>query len=198
MNSTSLILGIGNPGEEYEHTKHNIGYRVIKYLQKSGQFSGFEEDKKINALLSSDKRKKAFLILPLTFVNQSGQALKNTINYYKIKLVARKSGEIKFLPVFVIHDDIDLPVGKIKISVGRNSAGHKGVESIIKALKTKDFVRFRIGIQPPKGKRKKAEEIVLKKFSADEEKIISKVIKKTAQAVLAAVDESLEKSRNLV
>lgn len=198
MNSTIIILGIGNPGEEYEHTKHNVGYRTVKYLQKSGQFPEFELDKKANAMISSDKKRKAFLILPLTFVNKSGQALKNAVNYYKIKLPARKSGDRKFLPVFLVHDDIDLPIGKVKISVGKSSAGHKGVESVIRALKTKDFVRFRIGIQPLKGKRKKAEEIVLKKFSAEEEKIVAKVIKKTAQAVLEAANGDLDKAYNII
>lgn len=192
----NIIIGLGNPGEEYEYTKHNVGFRVVKYIQKTNKLPEFENDKKTNAILSIDKKKKVILALPSTFVNKSGEAVRNIIKYYKIKLPKNKFGQKKSLPVFLIHDDNDIPVGKVKISIGKSSAGHKGVESVIKALKTKDFIRFRIGIQPLKGKHKKAEQIVLKKFSVDEEKTIKKAIKKTAEAITEVMKGNIEKAYN--
>lgn len=170
-----LIFGLGNPGQKFEKTRHNIGSRVINNLQ-------------------SLNLENVVLAKPTTYMNESGKAVKKLISNYQLPISN----------LFVIHDDIDLPLGKIKISKGRGAGGHKGVESIIRELKTKNFVRFRIGIcpktdKPPTknmvgGKPKNIEKFVLQKFNIEEEKIVKKIIKKTAKAIEFSLRESLEKA----
>jgi len=117
-------------------------------------------------------------------MNNSGKAVKSLIRNWKL--------EIRNL--VVVHDDLDLPVGKIKISIGHGSAGHKGVESIITELGTKNFIRFRIGICPKAGKPKNPEGFVLQEFTKDEEKIVQEVIKKTCETIEYFLELGLEKS----
>ncbi|MBA7596485.1 Peptidyl-tRNA hydrolase [subsurface metagenome] len=149
-----IIVGLGNPGKKYEKTRHNIGFRIIDELAK--------------------KKTRNFIIAkPQGFMNNSGKAVKGLVNFYKIKLE----------DLWIIHDDIDLPIDKIRIAKGRGSAGHKGVESIIKELKTKDFNRLRIGIQPKTGKPKAVDKFVLQNFTKEEEKIIKGVVEETIQAI---------------
>lgn len=193
-----IIIGLGNPGQEYELTRHNIGYRIVKYFQKNEKFQSFEARKRALVSVKKYKKDKVILVLPLTFVNKSGEAAKEITKEFKVNKKVKGVNSQSFLPVILIHDDSDLPVGKVKISVGKSSGGHKGVESVIKALKTKDFIRFRIGIQPLKGKHKKAEEIVLKKLSPDEEKIIAKIIKKTSEAVSATITQGITKAYDVL
>lgn len=144
-----LIVGLGNPGKKYERTRHNIGSRVIGELK----------------LLDL---KNVVLIKPATFMNESGAAVKKLIKNHKLKIE----------DLTVIHDDIDLPAGQFKISRNRGSAGHKGVQSIIKELGTKNFERVRIGICPLLGKPEAVEKFVLQNFTKSEEKILKDVIEK--------------------
>ena len=179
-----LIVGLGNPGEKYKKTRHNIGFRVVDQLRKDLNLVDFVFDKKSNSFLS--KNNGILIAKPNTYMNSSGSAIRSLIQYYKIK----KGSQI------IIHDDIDLPLGKIRISKNQGSAGHKGVESIIKELKTKGFARIRIGAQPKTGKPKKVEEFVLKKFNKEEEKIIGGVVEKAAVAAEMILKEGLEKTMN--
>lgn len=184
----TLIAGLGNPGRKFQKTRHNFGFRVIEeFYEKNRErfnFSNFQ--KKCLALVSEGKfnNKKIILAKPQTFINLSGKSVKLLTKNYKL--------EAKNL--FLIHDDIDLPLGKIKISIGQGSAGHKGVESIIRELGTKSFVRFRIGTCPKTGKPKNLEKFVLEKFNKEEEKIVKEVIKKTAEAIEFSLKEGLEKA----
>lgn len=162
-----LVVGLGNPGKKYEKTRHNVGTRTIDELEV------------LNL-------KNVILVKPKTFMNESGKAVKPLIEKYKIKPE----------DLIVIHDDIDLPLEKIRIVKNRGSAGHKGVESIIKELKTENFIRFRIGIQPRSGKPKNPENFVLQKFNKEEKKIVEEVIKKTAEAIELFLKEGLEKTMN--
>lgn len=149
-----LIIGLGNPGKKYKYTRHNVGFQVIDKLAKI-------------------KRKGWILAKPQTFMNQSGKAVKALIKFNKTKPEN----------LWIIHDDIDLPLGKIRISKGRGSAGHKGVQSIINELGTKDFWRLRIGVSPKSGKPQNVEKFVLQNFTKSEEKIIKEVIKETIQEI---------------
>lgn len=160
-----LIVGLGNPGKKYEKTWHNIGFRAIDEF-------GFLESKKIT------------LLKPQTFMNNSGKAVKKKIRNLKLKIK----------DLIVIHDDLDLPLGKIRIVKNRGPAGHKGVESIIEELGTKNFIRFRIGIQPKTEKPRNPEKFVLQKFNKAEEEIIKETIKKTIAAVEMVLEEGLEKT----
>lgn len=181
-----LIVGLGNPGRKYQETRHNIGFQVVDEFLKENNFPRFKFAKKFNAEISEGifNNKKILLAKPQTFMNLSGQAVKTLISFYKITR-----------PVLVaVHDDMDIPFGKIRISKGRGAAGHKGVESIIKAINSKNFIRFRIGIQPKTGKPKNPEKFVLQKFNKGEEKIVKEVIKKTTEAIEMALKDGLEKA----
>ena len=183
-NNMIVIMGLGNPGEKYKDTRHNIGFRIIDKFREINSFPEFKLSKKFNSLVSEGfvDSKKVILAKPQTFMNKSGKAVKALISFYKIKVL------------FVAHDDIDLPLGKIKIVKSRGAAGHKGIESIIREVGTKDFIRFRIGIQPTKAKPKNIEKFVLQKFKKEEEKIIKKVIKETTEAIELTLKEGIEKA----
>lgn len=170
-----LIVGLGNPGIKYKKTRHNIGFRVLDEFQNENNFSNFEFSKKFNSLISDGivKKKTILLAKPETFMNNSGISVKKLINFYKI----RSSN------VIVVHDDIDLVFGTIKISEKRGSAGHKGVESIIKELGTKDFTRLRIGIKDKKLKNKNTEKYVLERFTEQEEQDLKKIIKQSLESL---------------
>jgi len=189
-----LIIGLGNPGEKYIKTRHNIGFRVADELTKELGSENWQLKSKLKALISESifNNEKILLAKPQTFMNLSGQAVKALSTYYKINPQN----------IWIIHDDIDLPLGTFKISQNITSAGHKGVQSIIDSLGTKDFVRFRIGIRPDNSKQvavsKKidTERFVLEKFSKDEERIIKQIIKKTTDALLVALEDGVEKTMN--
>ena len=170
-----ILVGLGNPGKKYLNTRHNIGFEVIDQIAKENKFPEFKLTKKFNALISENiiNGKKIILAKPQTFMNNSGISIK--------KLIRNLKFEIQNLTV--IHDDIDLPLGKIRVSKNRGSAGHKGVESIIKELGTKDFARIRIGIQSqPKwnhGPVRSTEEFVLQKFKKEEKELIKSAIQQS-------------------
>lgn len=184
-----LIIGLGNPGEKYKNTLHNVGFRAVEEFQKKLGFPDFRFDKKFNAETSEGlyNEEKFILAKPQTFMNKSGQAVKALTKRYPLNADNLIS----------IHDDIDLPLGKIKISKGSGAGGHKGVDSIIKSLGTKDFVRLRIGILPELGKPKNVETFVLKNFTKDEEKTIKEVLKKSSEAIEALLREGIEKTMSL-
>jgi len=184
-----LIVGLGNPGKKYEKTRHNLGFTIVESLKlKVESFSDWKYEKKFLTEISQGKisSQRVILTKPQTFMNNSGKSVKKLIKNYKLK--------IKNL--IVIHDDIDLPLDKIRISKGRGAAGHKGVESIIKEIGTKNFVRFRIGIKPQRteNKEQKTEKFVLEKFNKEGEKTVKEVIKKTAKAIEFALKEGVEKT----
>lgn len=181
-----LIVGLGNPGKEYQETRHSIGFKIVDYLAKKHN-GDFDFDKKVDSEVVQIKidNEKVLLAKPQMFVNNSGKAVKKLVKNYKLKASN----------LILIHDDIDIPFGKVKVSFGRSSAGHKGVESIIKALKTDKFYRVRIGtsssqivkIKKMKDKRRKLSEIgrfVLGSFSGSEKKLISKIIKEAEAKIL--------------
>ncbi|MBZ9578443.1 aminoacyl-tRNA hydrolase [Patescibacteria group bacterium] len=185
-----LIIGLGNPGEEFKKTRHNLGFRVVNQFVKEKKFLKFKFSKKFNSLISEgflDKKKTA-LAKPQTFMNESGKAVKKLFTVYCSLLT----------DLWVIHDDVDLLLGKIKIVKNRGAAGHKGVKSIINELGTKNFVRFRVGIKPQRteNRKQKTEKFVLQKFTKEEEKIIKKVIKKGCLAIKIAITEGIEKAMN--
>lgn len=144
-----IIIGLGNPGKKYESTRHNVGYMIIDQLKKK---------KLDNFILEKTD----------AFMNLSGPAVKKLTKRYSLN-----ANEL-----IVIHDDIDIPIGEFKIQKGRGAAGHKGVQSIISELKTKDFWRLRIGICPQKGKPENVEKFVLQNFTKEEKEIIKEIIEK--------------------
>lgn len=186
LKSTFLIVGLGNPGDEYKNTRHNIGREIVKLFRKHQQLPDFRFEKKWNAEISESKIGKCKVIaaLPDTFMNKSGAAVAPIARFFKIKPDR----------IVLIHDDADIAFGLGKLSFDKHSAGHKGVESVIRALKTTAFWRLRIGIA---GKRDvPAEKLVLKKFTPDEQKIVKKIIKHTIDALEKTITEGPEKAMN--
>jgi len=183
-----LIVGLGNPGQKFQKTRHNVGFRVLDLFQKENNFPDFSLSKKFNSLISKEvlEQKKIILAKPQTFMNDSGKAVKRLISNIQYPVSN----------LWVVHDDIDLSLGEIKIVKNRGSAGHKGVQSIINEIGTKNFVRFRIGIanQRTENKEQKTEEFVLKNFTKEEEKIVNEIIKKTAEAIKLAIIESTDRA----
>ena len=179
-----VILGLGNPEKEYENTRHNAGRMAVEYFARKNDMPEFKLDKKSNSLIS--KSGKVLVALPETFMNKSGIAAAKLFK-------PRKENK----DLIIIHDDLDLPLGKIKISYGKNSGGHKGVESIMRALKTKNFVRIRIGVISGKRKPTDVLKFIIGKFKPAEEKEFKKVLKKTTEALEIIINESLDKAMSI-
>jgi len=180
-----LIVGLGNPGKEYEKTRHNIGFQAIEKIAEVFDFPSFSSKAIFNAETSKGMYKKQNIVLarPKTFMNLSGKAIKLLVKSLKPE------------KLIVIHDDIDIPFGKIRIADNRGPASHKGVESIISELKTKNFSRVRIGIKP-KIRIKALDKFVLQKFNKEEEKIIKEIVGETAKAIKTISEEGLQKAMN--
>ena len=186
-----IIAGLGNPGEEYDNTRHNIGREVVALLSskklKDFEVGEWKTDKKIKADVANFEygKQKGKLVLPNTFMNLSGKAIGPLITSVK-----------KAESLVVIHDDLDLPLGRFKIGFDRGSGGHKGVESIIKIIKTRAFVRVRVGISTstPSGKIKKpqgeqaVQDFVLGHWKPKEEEILKKVKKDMADSLLVLLE----------
>jgi len=195
-----VIVGLGNPIPKYSGTRHNIGQAVLSYFQKTKNFPDFKFKKKIESLISEGKidEEKIILVLPQTFMNESGRAIKKIIENWKLEI-----GNL-----IVIYDDIDLPLGKIRIRQDGSSGGHKGVQSIIDYLKTDNFTRIKIGIEPflekirmgafglpkPEGRRRaiRVQKFVLEKFEKDEKEIVEKIIKKTCEIIEGSLKEKIK------
>lgn len=187
-----LIIGLGNHGKKYEFTRHNLGFLVLDRFSKKNHFE-FKSSKKLKSKIakSSFGRKRIILAKPQTFMNNSGKAVKLLIKSYNL---GPKN-------LIIVHDDLDLPLGKIKIVKNRGAAGHKGVQSIINEIKTKNFIRFRIGIAPKYKITKQwnngaMEKFVLKKFTKTEKEIIKKAVKKCVKALETALKQGLDKAMN--
>lgn len=190
-----IIVGLGNPGDEYENTRHNAGRMVLERMHATHDFSEWKTEKKppFQSSVGTLGGKKATLVIPDTFMNKSGSAVGRFVKSKK---------DIGSL--ILIHDELDMPLGKFKISHGKSSGGHNGVESVIRALKTKDFVRVRVGVSPQtaKGAAKKptGEEKVLKfllgRFSPDNLTEYKKVMKKVIEAVETIVVEGHQVAMN--
>ncbi|MBI2055580.1 MAG: aminoacyl-tRNA hydrolase [Candidatus Sungbacteria bacterium] len=173
MKSMYIFAGLGNPGEEYKGTRHNIGREILAAAAKKLGLADFKFMSKLQALAAEGKiaKEKAVFLLPETFMNKSGSALAPALKLYKIK---PKN-------LVVVHDDADMVLGRTKLSFGRNSGGHKGVESVMRALKTKEFWRMRIGIQ--KKKRIPGEDLVLQKFRAGDRVAVKKISAESLRAI---------------
>ncbi|MES2135000.1 MAG: aminoacyl-tRNA hydrolase [Patescibacteria group bacterium] len=190
-----IIVGLGNPGEKYENTRHNIGRTTLDWFRKKYDFSDWEFNKKINAHTAEGKvgKVKALLIIPDTFMNNSGKSVAG--------LVKSKKAASELL---VVYDDLDIPFGSLKISYGRSSGGHNGLESIIRAVKTKDFPRIRMGVSPstPSGKlrkpagEKKVLDFLLGEFSKKEREVMSKFLKQAGEAIEVAIAEGYQMAMN--
>ncbi|TAJ12899.1 aminoacyl-tRNA hydrolase [Patescibacteria group bacterium] len=190
-----IVVGLGNPGAEYERTRHNMGRISLDWFRKKYGFSEWEFQKKLNAHTAEGKigKVKALLVIPDTFMNKSGKAIESLV---KSKKAAKET--------LVVYDDLDIPFGSMKFSFGRSSGGHNGVESIIRSLKTKDFPRLRVGVSPstPSGKlkkpvgEKKVLDYLLGNFSKKDEEDMNKTLKKVGEAIEVSIGEGYQIAMN--
>jgi PTH1 family peptidyl-tRNA hydrolase len=168
-----LIVGLGNPGKQYEFTRHNFGFQVLDLLAGNAHW----ENKYQSQFLKLDD---LILAKPQTFMNKSGIAVKEILKFYpEAQLV-------------VIHDELDFPLGTIKIMKNISSAGHNGVGSIIDELGTKDFIRIRLGIDSESRGMIPSDEFVLKNFAEGEKDLVKEVLEKAKDAVDVIQREGLE------
>lgn len=183
-----IIAGLGNPGGEYENTRHNVGRMFVEYLRKKEDFPEWREDKKLKAATSEGKigKGKVLLVKLNNFMNNSGKSL-------ALLVKNKKTTE----QLVVVYDDLDLPLGSLKVSFNRGSGGHRGLDSAIKALKTREFTRIRIGTSSatPSGKAKKpigekaVISFILGKFKPKEMETLKKSFKKALEALGIMVSE---------
>ena len=175
-----LLVGLGNPGSTYTNTRHNIGFKIIDAI--NAHFKLSKQKPKFKGLLTTGNidEKKIYAIKPLTFMNNSGTAIKELIDYFKIDAK----------DVIVFHDDMDIDFGKIKAKFGGSSAGHNGIESIDKFI-GKDYSRVRIGIGKPKDSMEVAD-YVLQNFNDDETIDIDKITENITESISILVDKKLD------
>lgn len=172
-----IIVGLGNPEKQYQTTRHNAGFIAVDALAKQLGLT-WQNNKKFSAEIA--KNNEVILIKPLTYMNNSGQAVQAVLSFYK--LLPKKfglftnKGSVLSSILTVIHDDLDIDFGKYKISVNSRSAGHRGVESTINHLKTKNFTRIRIGIKNSILPKIPLEKFVLQNFSQEELISLNKLI----------------------
>lgn len=192
-----VLVGLGNPGAEYEHTRHNTGAMVLEVFRKAEELPEWIFDEKLNALVSRGSisslkvkgQKSIVLLKPQTFMNKSGLS------------VAKLARNKKFAEqLVIIHDDLDIPFGSYKISFNKSSGGHKGVESIIRAVKTKAFTRVRVGIASSASAIKKSqddktvEKQILSRFTDDQLATLKKLAKQISEGLVVLITESREKA----
>lgn len=173
-----MIVGLGNPGQKYDHTKHNVGFDTVDQLAASlnlkiakNEFSALTATTKVNG-------EKILLVKPLTYMNDSGRAVGDLMRYYQ------------FSPdeIAVIQDDLDMPVGKLRLRTHGASGGHNGIKSIIKATGSQDFNRVKIGIQHPD--RAKVVDWVLTPFSKDDQPTVRLAMDHAVEALTLWINEA--------
>ena len=176
LNKTVLLVGLGNPGKEYELTRHNAGWLCIDdFVQKTDEMDDWMTKKDFKCLFSSGQvgESRVIAIKPATFMNLSGEAVQAVAHFYKINPEQ----------TVVIHDELDIDFGQIRLRVGGSSAGHNGVKSVTSAI-GEGYGRVRIGVGPKKPASIKSEDFVLQKFSAEEQAQLPN-LKKEVNAILS-------------
>jgi PTH1 family peptidyl-tRNA hydrolase len=185
MTETYLIIGLGNPGREYRETRHNVGFMLLDHLtlKLSTRFTRMQS----KALVASSiyKERKVVLAKPQTFMNLSGQSVQGLLHFYKLPLEN----------LLIAHDDLDLPIGTIRIRPDGRSAGQRGMTSTIEKLGTDEFPRLRLGIGRPPGQME-APDYVLQNFPENDLTIISETLDRAVEAVLLWVTDGLEAAMN--
>lgn len=189
------IVGLGNPEKKYDGTRHNVGFEMVEHISSEADFGSWSEDKYAQAKTASGSLNNVLvqLFLPTTYMNKSGITAKY--------IVERLGGTPD--QIIVVYDDVDLPVGELKVSTSRGAGGHNGVKSIIDTI-GKDFIRVRVGVASKniltgKAKRPPASNMsrhVLGKFSFFEKGTVNEMKDKTLKAVQSIISDGVEKAMN--
>jgi len=185
MTDTYLIIGLGNPGREYKDTRHNIGFMLIDNIAVRLNARGMKLQSKAIVISALHEERKIVLAKPQTYMNLSGQSVQGLLHFYKIP----------FENLLVAHDDLDLPLGTIRIRPSGGPGGQRGMASTIEKLGTKDFPRLRLGIGRPPG-RMEAKDYVLQNFSKDDFALLPDVLNRASEAALTFVTNGLNAAMN--
>lgn len=186
LNTPRLIVGLGNPGETYRDTRHNIGFMVLDEIARR-LGAAFREEKRWTGLVA--KFSGGHLLKPLTFMNDSGRSAQAVGHFYKTAPAQ----------TLVVYDDVDLSLGRLRFRTSGSAAGHNGIRSLISSFGTQDFPRLKVGIAPADG-RPAGERMVghvLGSFRAEEQPALQNVIQRAADAVLATLERGLDAAMNV-
>ncbi|MBI4180735.1 MAG: aminoacyl-tRNA hydrolase [Chloroflexi bacterium] len=181
-----LIVGLGNPGSGYANNRHNVGFICLNHFARA---HGIRFDRRLGKArvgTSEVDGKQVVLARPQTYMNQSGQAVSQLVKKFSIGLD----------DLLVIHDDLDLPLGKIRLRQDGSAAGHKGVESIIAELGSRDFFRLRVGIGRPSSDTEDIIAYVLSDFTSEERHTLTQTIPSVSEAILCLLTKGLEATMN--
>lgn len=180
-----VIIGLGNPGTRYENTRHNVGFDTIDRLSKKNNIAVTKVKHKAVIGDGTIEGHRVLLVKPQTFMNLSGESVREIIEWYKISVKN----------IIIVYDDIDLPVGKLRIRPNGSSGTHNGMRSVIYQIQSDDFPRIRIGVdKPPQGWN--LADFVLSKFSSEERKIVEDAIENAAGAVEAILKSGVDNAMN--
>ena len=179
-----MIVGLGNPDKIYENTRHNVGYMIVDEFSKRYNINNFKV--KYNGLYTKIYRNGEYYIIlkPLSYMNLSGTVVSKFANFYKIKSQ----------DILIIHDDLDLPLGRIRIKSKGSSGGHNGIKNIIECLNTEDFARFKIGIS--KNSNIDTKDYVLGKFNKEELEKIKKIFDFSSNVIEDFLDNDIERVKS--
>ena len=184
-----VIVGLGNPGREYEHTRHNVGWWLLDHLHRRWQFDGWKKDGDALTCTGLVGTKKVKLVKPQTYMNLSGDSVQPAAAFLKVAPAN----------VVVVHDELDLPWKDVRLKVGGGHAGHNGLRSIIQRLGTPEFTRVRVGIgRPPPGFKGDVADFVLQDFDAMERAELPDVVDRAAAAVEKVVASGIAAAMNAV
>ena len=185
-----LIAGLGNPGTEYAANRHNIGFMCLSYIAKANRIVFDKKQGKARIGLGRIAGEDVILARPQTYMNLSGQAVRPLMQKYNLTLD----------DLYVIHDDLDLPLGKIRIKRGNSAAGHNGVKSIIAELGSQDFVRIRVGIGRPQaadeGRNNEVVDFVLGDFAREDKSILDGLLPRVSEAISCLLTDGLVVAMN--
>ena len=187
-----LIVGLGNPGAKYDRTRHNVGFDVIDTLAQRWQIA-LRENSRFKGVFgqgNGPKGLKLSLLKPSTYMNRSGESVRAVVDWYKI------------LPsqILVVYDDMDLPLGRLRLRLKGSAGGHNGMRSLIQHLGTQDFPRLRLGIDSPKSNRVVQPDTVsyvLGRFTPTEQPIVTEILALAADASEYAIKQGVEKAMNV-
>ena len=181
-----LIVGLGNPGSGYARSRHNVGFRCVDRLAHDHGLAFTRKKPDYQMAEGEVAGENVLLMKPRTFMNESGRAVGPVAHFYHLAL-----GD-----VMVVYDDLDLPLGKLRIRPGGSSAGHRGVQSIIGALGGDAFPRLRVGVGRPEASGRDAVGHVLGDFNAAEEKVMAEAVARASEALLTVIRDGLDAAMN--
>ena len=180
-----LIVGLGNPGKAYEGNRHNVGFHCVNKLAITYKLSFNRQQSKSRVAIGKIEDIDVILARPKTYMNNTGEAVRLLVHRFSVPID----------DVLIIHDDMDLPLGKIRIRQQGSSGGHKGIKSIIDKLGSQDFPRIRVGIGRPDDELDEAS-LVLSNFTSSEKKIISDVVSRVSQAISCIITDGIIAAMN--